>query len=276
MRNLIYQYWIGPDKPGVTESVRLMKAYAKRIGAEYRFDNNIKIASHTVDIPIYYEPANPLVDESFDVYDNVALVDIDVFPSDGLTDDLFANLTDEDAGICTEPQQPHFRQIYQTAGIVFENDLRWSKLLKDVWNIDYPVDAIARPKVFNTGVVVISKKGLQKMKKEWPTFQEYVNVLREANGFPRFYLLFQDYFSAFIHMGDFKLKEMPNSWNCYMHKLDAHPNASVNDTRPVDAKLIHVMFRGADDWPADALWRVVNLPVALWNLPVNANWPNND
>ena len=35
------------------------------------------------------------------------------------------------------------------------------------------------------------------MKKEWPTFQAYVDVMRKY-GFPKFYSLFQDYFSAFI------------------------------------------------------------------------------
>ena len=60
MGNIIYQYWKGPMKPGVVASTRLMKEYADRIGAEYRFDHNIEIASKTVNVPIYYEPANPL------------------------------------------------------------------------------------------------------------------------------------------------------------------------------------------------------------------------
>ena len=113
MANIIYQYWKGPMKPGVIASTRLMKEYADRIGAEYRFDHNIEIASKTVNVPIYYEPANPLVDKSFDKYDNVALVDIDVFPTEGLADDLFM-LNGEDAGICTEPKQPYFRTIYNS------------------------------------------------------------------------------------------------------------------------------------------------------------------
>ena len=81
MSNLIYQYWQGPMKPGVIASTTLMKKYAKSIGAEYRFDHNITIAGKVVNVPIYYEPANPLIDASFDEYDNVALVDIDVFSS---------------------------------------------------------------------------------------------------------------------------------------------------------------------------------------------------
>ena len=34
------------------------------------------------------------------------------------------------------------------------------------------------------------------------------------------------------------------------------------------------MFRTADDWPEEALWRVANRPIEEWNLPVNEGWPN--
>jgi hypothetical protein len=273
MRNLIYQYWQGPLKSGVMESTRLMKAYADTIGAEYRFDHNIKIAGLVVDVPIYYEPANPLVDDSFDVYDNIALVDIDVFPVEGLTDSMFDLLDGEDAGICTEPKQPYFRTIYNSGGITGPIDRQWAGVCNKHWGIDYSFDEKNRAKVFNTGVVIISKAGLQKMKQQWPTFQAYVNVMRKY-GFPKFYSLFQDYFSAFIHMDGFKLKELPNEWNCYMHKVGSHPNAEVGDNRPANAKLVHIMFRTADDWPVEALWQITNLPVAEWKLPVNNNWPN--
>ena len=274
MKNIIYQYWQGDMKPGVIESTRLIKEYANRIGAEYRFDHNITIAGKTVNVPIYYEPANPLVDDSFDAYDNVALIDIDVFPVDGLNDNMFDLLDGDDAGICTEPKQPHFREIYNSGGITSPIDKKWVSVCENEWKkIKYSLDSKNRPKVFNTGVVVISKAGLQKMKKEWPSFQEYVNVMRQI-GFPKFYSLFQDYFSAFIHMEGFKLKELPNEWNCYMHKVGSHPNATIGDNRPENAKLVHIMFRTADNWSAKSLWEITNLPVSFWNLPVNKEWPN--
>ena len=34
MKNIIYQYWKGPLKPGIKLSTKLMKEYADRIGAE--------------------------------------------------------------------------------------------------------------------------------------------------------------------------------------------------------------------------------------------------
>lgn len=271
MTNLIYQYWKGPLKSGVLASTKLMKEYADRIGAEYRFDHNVTIASKTVNIDIYYEPANPLVDASFDQYDKVALIDIDVFPVEGLTESLFDQVTDEDAGICTEPLQPMLRELYNVAGINSPTDKRWTEVLKSRWNIDYSYDDKNRPLVYNTGVVVLTKDGIQKIRKTWPSFQEYVNAMQ---GFPRFYSFFQDYFSAFIHHKDFKFTSMHNGWNSYMHKVGSHPNARVSDTRTDETKLVHIMFRTADDWPEDALWRITNKPIEEWNLPVNPRWPN--
>lgn len=273
MKNMIYQYWQGNLKPGVIYSTELMKKYADKIGAEYRFDHNKIIAGKKVNVPIYYEPANPLVDDSFDEYDNVALIDIDVYPKDNLEKNLFEQLDDEDAGICTEPNQPHYREIFNVAGITNQNDNRWTKLLKDQWNVDYSYDDKNRPMVYNTGVVVISKEGLKKIKSQWPTFQEYVNVVGQR-GFPRFYVYFQDYFSAFIHMNGFKFKKMHNGWNSYMHKVGSHPNAKIGDTRTEETKLVHIMFRTADDWPKEALYQVTNLPVKDWKLPVHEGWPN--
>lgn len=271
--NLIYQYWKGPLKSGVLASTKLMKEYADRIGAEYRFDHNVTIASKTVDVPIYYEPANPLIDSSFTKYDNVALVDIDVFPVDGLTDNIFDQIGDADAVICTEPHQPELRQKYNVAGINNANDKTWTNILKTNWKIDYSFDKQHRPMVYNTGVVVISKKGLHNIKTNWPSFQEYVNIIRIWN-LPKFYQFFQDYFSAFIHKSDFNFKCLDNGWNCYMHKVGSSPNATVGDMRTDNPKLVHIMFRTADDWPEDALWRITNKPQDEWNLPVPSNWPN--
>lgn len=271
MKNIIYQYWKGDMKPGVKYSCKLVKEYADRIGAEYRFDFNKTIAGQVVNVPIYYEPANPLIDDSFDEYDNVMLCDVDIFPTEGLSDNIFDLLDGEDAGICDEPKQPYFRTIYSSGDITSDMDKKWVDVVEKHWGVEYPVDDKQRPEVFNTGVIVISKAGLAKIKAEWPTFQQYVD---QMNGFPKFYRLFQDYFSAFSHLPGFNLKRLPNEWNCYMHKVGSHPNAKIGDNRPDNAKLVHIMFRTADDWSTDVLWRITNKPIAEWNLPFHKEWPN--
>ena len=77
-------------------------------------------------------------------------------------------------------------------------------------------------------------------------------------------------------MPDFNFKRMDNGWNCYMHKVGSHPNATIGDNRTKDAKLVHVMFRTADDWPESAINDVVNKPVSEWKLPVHKGWPNDE
>lgn len=273
MKNIIYQYWKGPLKPGVQASSKLMKSYAERIGAEYRFDYNIDIASKTVNVPIYYEPANPLVDSSFDKYDNVALIDVDVFPVEGLEENLFDAHKGKDIGICSEPNQPHYREIYNVAGIVSAKDKAWTKVLKNKWGIDYSYDEKKRPMVYNTGVMIFSKNGLKKAKERWPSFQQYVDVIR-STGFPKFYYLYQDYASAFIHMDGFEFESMHNGWNSYMHKVGSKPQAKIGDSRTDETKFVHIMFRTADDWPEEALWDITNKPVDEWNIPVPKDFPN--
>tara|TARA_B100001057_G_C22408423_1_gene778681 strand:- start:310 stop:579 length:270 start_codon:yes stop_codon:yes gene_type:complete len=68
-----------------------------------------------------------------------------------------------------------------------------------------------------------------------------------------------------------------------MHKVGSHPNAKIGDNRPDcggggrgegNAKLVHIMFRTADDWSTDVLWRITNKPVAEWNLHLHKEWPN--
>ena len=113
------------------------------------------------------------------------------------------------------------------------------------------------------------------MKTQWPSFQEYVNSIQSLR-LARFYYLFQDYFSAFIHMDGFEFKKLHNGWNSYMHKLRSHPNATINDTRTEDTKLVHIMFRTADDWPRETLWAITNSPTEEWRklVPVWKEWPN--
>ena len=60
-----------------------------------------------------------------------------------------------------------YRSIYNVAGITTQNDNKWADVLKNRWGIEYTYDDQNRPMVYNTGVVVISKKGLQKMKKNY-------------------------------------------------------------------------------------------------------------
>ena len=80
MKNLIYQVWAGELRPGCNYSQKLFKKYAKNINADYRLDIDPNIASKICDFPMYFEWLNPILDDSFLEYDNVLVVDMDVFP----------------------------------------------------------------------------------------------------------------------------------------------------------------------------------------------------
>ena len=103
MRSLIYQCWTGPMRSGSLASKSNMEEYAKRIGADYRFDKDPDVAVKTCDVPIYYEPAIPWINlAEFAEYDKVMIVDMDVFAVEGLTENIF-EVPVGDVGICTEP-----------------------------------------------------------------------------------------------------------------------------------------------------------------------------
>ena len=72
MKNLIYQVWAGELRSGCKHSSKLMKAYADKIGADYRLDLSPNIASKLVHRDgDYYESINPIHDHTFLEYDNV-------------------------------------------------------------------------------------------------------------------------------------------------------------------------------------------------------------
>ena len=71
--------------------------------------------------------------------------------------------------------------LLNNVDLIKKNKLLARKQVEEKWNIKYSYDNKKRPMVYNTGVVVISKKGLQKMKKSWPSFQEYIDVIQRAN-----------------------------------------------------------------------------------------------
>ena len=109
MKSLIYQCWTGPMRSGTAASRDNMAEYAKRIGADYRFDKDPDVAVRICDVPIYYEPAIPWINlAEFAEYDKVMIVDMDVFAVEGLTENIF-EVPIGDVGICTEPLQPKMR-----------------------------------------------------------------------------------------------------------------------------------------------------------------------
>jgi len=95
MKNIILQHWAGPMNELVEKSTESIKAYAESIGADYEFIRGVvfmpKIA-HKMDYPcqklIY-------LDEKYDEYDYVVMVDADMFVAKNCNQNIFT----DDVGI---------------------------------------------------------------------------------------------------------------------------------------------------------------------------------
>jgi len=260
VKSLIYQCWTGPMRSGSLASKANMEEYAKRIGADYLFDKDPDVAVRICDVPIYYEPAIPWIN-LFD-YDKVLIVDMDVFAVEGLTENIF-DVPIGDVGICTEPMQPKLRAA-MSGYICREKDERWAQLMKAAYGIDAPRDEDGLLKVYNSGMMVMSREGLRKAHDKFAPIKRYVELIQKGQ-LGKFYWLLQPYYHAMM-VKHLDYTEMDNGWNSYIHYV-GDPSAKprpVNDTRTADTRFVHIQLRGADDYDAETLWRITNRPQSQW------------
>jgi len=264
--NLIYQYWNGNVRPSARAGVDNMKEYAKRIGAEYRFDENPNyFTGLNPNAAKYYDCFRPVFDEEFHKYDNVMFADTDVFAVDGLEENVFESFTGE-IGMCTEPFQPKQRTI--TLGrITSEKDEQWAKVIQNKFNVDLPRNEENLLKVYNSGVVLYSNSGLKKAKQEFMDFNKYIKLVQSIDSF---YTLDQPYLHAMVYATSVEFVELDNGWNSYIHGTKDKHNTKrrIVDHRDDNTKFVHCQFPGADDMNADQLWKIVNLSRDQWEYDI--------
>ena len=265
MRNLIYQYWDGNSFPGVVAGTQAMKKYADRIGVEYLFEHNPRFVTNLGNYSPHYGSFKPIYTDSFHEYDNVLFADTDVFPVDGLEENIFENFIAE-MGICTEPFQPKYRSEI-SGSICSAADEKWAAKIKKRWNVNMPRTPEGLLKVYNSGVVLYSNKGLQAAKERFVPFLDYVNLVK-SGGLSTFYTADQNYVHAMLMVAEMDYVELNNGWNSYVHYLGDRSMKvrPVNDMRTEDTKFVHIQVSNADHFNAETLWRVANLPVSEWNI----------
>ena len=266
MKNLIYQYWDGKILPGVKAGSENMKRYADRIGVEYLFEHNPRFVTNLGGYSPHYGSFKPIYNQYFHKYDNILFADTDVFAIENLEESIFEDFNVE-IGICTEPFQPKQRQ--KIPGILTSaSDERWAGVMKSKWNVEMPRTPEGLLKVYNSGVVLYSKKGLLKAKETFVPFKEYVDLIRSKK-FTSFYTCDQPYLHAMLQVAKIKYVELDNGWNSYIHPYYADINKKIlkiNDSRTKDTKFVHIQLRGADHWDADTHWRITNLPMSEWKI----------
>ena len=267
MKNLIYQNWSGIITNEVKVSSRHMKMYSEYVGADYRFDINPNISSKLCKIPYYYECFNFLFDSSFDRYDNILVVDSDIFVTKLKTKNIFEEEI-KDIGISLELHQPELRK--KTDGkINFKNDEKWYNFLKEKYNIVLPRDNNNDLKIYNSGVVLWSRTGIEKSKKEFLPFQEYINFIK-LKKLPRFYSLDQPYLHAMIFFSKLNYTELDNIWNSFVcHTRDNLGNLVVNDDRTTNSIFVHNQLKNTDNLTDAQYEELTNLSINNWSFTYN-------
>lgn len=268
MKTVIYQYWDGPTTSGNEAGRKAMKEYADRIGSDYIYEHEPKFVTNLGRYSPHYGSFKPIYTESFHEYDYVMFADTDVFPVEGLEENIFEQFydTDYEIGICEEWNAPDARVKHTIGGINNYNDEQWVKLIEDVFNVKMPRNEKGLPRVYNSGVVVYSNYGLLKAKYKFTKFEQYVTMV-QTKGLPSFYTCDQPYLHAMLEIGKFKWKTMDYKWNSSVHYKPGTkgPQRPVNDLRD-NANLVHIQLGGADNLSESTLHRITNLPVDQWQI----------
>lgn len=243
--NLIYQNWTGTLTTEVKNSVKQFKQYASSIGVDYRFDENPNIASKLCKEPFYYECFNHFFDKKFDAYENILVVDTDVFVNINNNQNIFEEII-SDIGICLENHQSELRKK-STSKINTKNDERWMKIIKKAYDVDLPRTKKGDMKIYNSGVVLWSRQGIEKAKKLFSPFQEYINVTKSVQ-LPTFYTLDQMYLHAMMYVAKLQISELDNKWNSFcIHVRDKNNNIILQDYRTESTVFVHNQMKNTDN-----------------------------
>jgi len=269
MKNLIYQYYDGPILPGTKASVKNMKEYAERIGAEHVFEQNPNwIKSQGRNLGQYtphYGQFKIVYDKFFEDYDSVLFLDSDIFPVEDLQENIF-DLPVKHLGICTEPLQPDIRKKV-SGPINHVADEKMAAMVKSVYGKEMPRREDGLLKVYNSGVVLYTKEGRKHCREHFVEFEKFCNDVRRS-GIHAFYTSDQGYIHAMLEVAELDWMEMDPGWNSYVHYKPetSGDNRPVVDSRTDTTKFVHVQLRAADHYDYDKLWRITNLPVDKWEL----------
>ena len=257
MKTLIYQYYDGEVTSGHQAGIDAMKEYAERIGSEYLFELNPKWRTDLGRYSPHYGTFKPIYTDSFYKYDYVMYADTDVIPRQGLTDNIFEvfDATGCEVGICEEWNAPSARKKYTIGGgINNANDEKWVEVIEKTYSTTMPRTEGGLPKVFNSGMIIWSKDGMQKARDKFLKFSGFQAVVRGA-GLPDFYMCDQPYIHAMLEVCDFNWEIMPYTWNSSVHydPGDKSIDRAVIDLRNDDYKFVHIQMSGAGDWSADRI-----------------------
>lgn len=271
MRNIIYQYWDGELTPGNIAGIEEMKSYAERIGVEYLFEYNPKFFNCYGQYSPHFGALKIFLSDQFKEYDNVLFCDTDVIPVKDLSINIFDQYSNYDLAIVEEWNQPEIRLQYP-GQIDNKHDERWVSILeKEFGGFKYPriyndIYDKHLPRVFNSGVVLYSKTGIEKLKNTYDVLNKYIDLMNKY-GMPSFYSSDQPYINFLLEYKHLNWITMDYRWNSSVH----YTPGTIGDRRPItdlrnDSHFVHIQLRGADHFDKEKTLRIANLTVSEWNL----------
>ena len=263
MKNLIYQYWIGPSMEKCAEyGIECMKAYANKIGAEYVFERNPKFFNGKCSEPAAFNSFQPVFNEEFHDYDAVLTLDKDIFPVDGIEENIFESDLAE-MNICEEVHMPALKK--QTGG--YQVQEQWSKEVEKYYGVTLPKNSDGLYKIYNGGLAIYTKEGMRKGKELMKPIQPFMEHFRPKFGRKLFWRD-QAYVHAMFVASGLTTKELDVKWNTQIHwKPNTNgPKRPVIDIRNEDTKFIHLQLSGSSGWDKQKIWEAVNLPVSMWSF----------
>lgn len=226
--------------PYAEVSKELFASYARKHSAEYVFEENPQYFRNKY--ARYYNALRPIFDSRFHNYDHILFVDMDVVPLSACREDVFESPI-EHIGMVEEVDQPELRSN-MLGRINAKNDKRWARIVKAVWGVQVPLDELGRPKVFNSGVVLYTKAGLNFARNNFPSVRLYQYIMTLA-GLPRFYRLDQNYLGAFIGKSGCGFSTLSDGWNSQVTSIKTLSGDDVLvDQRNALTKFVHMQHRG--------------------------------
>lgn len=256
--NLIYQFYTGNVPYYAKVSKKLFEQYAERIGADYICDFNKPFVNSANGH--YHNCFRPILDTSLDKYDNILFCDMDVFPVEDTTDSIFDQQINN-IGIVEETQTPAIRYTNTEGNTSKQREEIWGSIVEKNFSGRLLRDDENRLRVFNSGVVVYTRAGIELARNNWCDLNKYQSMITSL---PRFYMLDQNYLGAMLSFTPFTILE--RKWNAQIHYIGDKNKTprDLYDSRSSDTVFVHNQMRGRDKLNDDMIYDIVNKPSSQW------------
>ncbi|KKK58533.1 hypothetical protein LCGC14_3043490, partial [marine sediment metagenome] len=178
-------------------------------------------------------------------------LDADIHSVEGLEESIFEGF-DADIGICTESLQPKLRAQTKVGQINKQQDELWAKNVEEKWNIKLPRTEEGLLKVYNSGLVLYSNRGLLNAKKNFLPFAEYIKYVLSIKGLLPFYAADQNYIHTTLFISNTNFIELDKGWNTFVTLHERNRQRIIMD-RDDNTKLVHIQFAGANHFSEEQL-----------------------